>query len=257
MNEILVNEFAGNLFEAQKNRKEILRFTSKHPNFDLARAYEVQWELLKLTQDRVCGYKMGLTSKAKMVQMGVNCPISGFLTEKMLVSNETPAFFHSLIHPKIEPEVAIVLGQDICGPLNLKQAQEVSEFVCAALEIIDSRYLNFDFKLPDVVADNCSASFFCLGPKKRLRDLGDLRNLGMVLEIDELPVQFASSSAVLGNPIESIVSLSRLMDSLKIQKIPKGSVVLTGGATAAVEVKLGSRIKAKVQLLEDAVVEMR
>ena len=43
------------------------------------------------------------------------------------------------------------------------QVNTVVRGVCAALEIIDSRYENFKFTLPDVVADNASSTRFVLG----------------------------------------------------------------------------------------------
>jgi 2-oxo-3-hexenedioate decarboxylase len=158
------------------------------------------------------------------------------------------------IHPRIEPEIAFILGKDLEGPISAAQALLACSGVCAALEIIDSRYKNFEFQLPDVVADNCSASGFILGPVVRRPDF-DLGNLGMVLEVNGSPVHFASSAAILGHPVHSLVELVRML-SEREQGLRAGSIVLAGGATAAVPLKAGDQLRVQVQGLGAATVKV-
>ena len=131
------------------------------------------------------------------------------------------------------------------------QALSACSGVCAALELIDSRYQNFQFELPDVIADNCSSSGFILGTTVRKPDSNSIGNLGMVLEVNGRPVQFASSAAILGNPARALAELVRLL-AQKGQILKAGSVVLAGAATAAVELKPGDNIRVKVQYLGSA-----
>ena len=103
---------------------------------------------------------MGLTSLAKMEQMGVDSPIYGHLTSDMLLDDGEVLDISPYGHPRVEPELAFILNQDVRGPITSAQVNTVRG-VCAALEIIDSRYENL-FTLPDVVADNASSTRFVL-----------------------------------------------------------------------------------------------
>src|SRR5262245_27910314 len=128
------------------------------PQLGLATAgdgYAVQTKLIQLRLgrgERLVGYKMGLTSKAKMAQVGVNEVIFGRLTDAMRVRDGGTVDIGQFIHPRVEPEVAF------------RVVNHRVEKVAAVLELIDSRYQDFQFTLPDVVADNTSAGAFVIGP---------------------------------------------------------------------------------------------
>ncbi len=98
---------------------------------------------------RMIGPKMGLTSKAKMVQMNVNEPIYGYVFDYMVIENGGQLHLKDQIHPKVEAEIAFVIGEDIEGPeVSIADVLRKTEYVVPALEIIDSRYENFNFTLP-------------------------------------------------------------------------------------------------------------
>jgi 2-oxo-3-hexenedioate decarboxylase len=107
------------------------------------------------------------------------------------------------IHPRVEPEVAFVLGRDLEGPVTPAQALLAVDGVCCALELIDSRYQNFQFTLEDVVADNASSSRFVLGSVVRPRDF-DTGNLGMVMERNGIVAEIGSSAAIYDHPARSL-----------------------------------------------------
>lgn len=117
-----------------------------------------------------------------------------------------------------------------------------------AIEIIDSRYKDFQFTLADVIADNCSSSAFLLGPKHAVNNLESLSNLGVVLEKNQEPIQFGSSNAIYGHPAASLAELSKML-SLENKTIPAGSVILAGAATAAIPIQRNDLIRVEVQNL--------
>ena len=168
---------------------------------------------------------MGLTSLAKMEQMGVDSPIYGHLTSDMLLDDGEVLDISPYGHPRVEPEVAFILNQDVRGPITSAQVNTVVRGVCAALEIIDSRYENFKFTLPDVVADNASSTRFVLGSELRRVDEVDLGNLGMVLEVDGEAVQIGSSAAIYEHPM-----LSTLVNMLaeREQGLKEGQIIAGG-----------------------------
>lgn len=241
--------YAKKLFEAARGAKPIDRFTASNPGFALADAYKVQKALMEMhlaSGEKLVGRKMGLTSRPKMQQMGVHAPIHGFLTSAMRIldSGEIPC--KGRIHPRAEPEIAFVIGKQLHGRVSPAEALAHVEGVCGAIEIIDSRYTNFDFQLPDVVADNGSSTGFVLGSELRKPGSLDLGNLGILLELDGKPQQFGSSAAVLGHPGRALAALAALMEE-EGKVLEPGTVVLAGAATAAISIKPGGWLRASFQ----------
>ena len=213
MSVVDILKFSKTVTDAYFEAYEIDKLTDQSP-LTLPQAYEIQENALKILYargDRRVGFKMGLTSKAKMKQMGVDTPIYGAITEKMRILSGTAFSLKGRIHPKIEPEIAFLIGRELRGPVSAKEALAACSGVCAAMEIIDSRYKNFNFTLPDVIADNCSSSAFVLGETLKKPSEVDLGNLGMLMEVDGRPHQFGSSSAIYGHPAESLAELVTML----------------------------------------------
>jgi 2-oxo-3-hexenedioate decarboxylase len=239
-------QIAKNLFHAETKGRAMRRFTASLPDFSIADGYRVQTLLRGLHEAagaRVSGRKMGMTSLAKMQQMGINSPIQGFLTDRMQVANGGTLALGRRIHPKAEPEIAFVLGRELRGKVSESEALAAVSGVAGAIEVIDSRYENFDFGLPDVVADNCSSSAFVLGPVLKNFQGVDLAAIGISFEQNGKAVQSGSSSAILGNPIRSLTALVELL-AQNGEALPAGSVVLAGAATAAMAIKKGDHVRA-------------
>ncbi|MER7763982.1 fumarylacetoacetate hydrolase family protein [Streptomyces sp. NPDC097619] len=207
-------------------------------------AYAVQDALIARRTargERVTGFKLGFTSLAKMRQMGVSDLIHGRITDRMAIPDGATRDLSGLIHPRVEPEVAFLLG-DTLEP-GADPAAAVAA-VAPALEVIDSRYDGFAFSLPEVIADNTSAAGYALGPWRTPGDLAALGNLGVLLELDGRPAQTGSTAAILGHPLRALTEAARLAGSL-----PAGTVVLAGAATAAVPLHPGTHVRATVASL--------
>ena len=220
---------------------------TKH--FDVETAYRIQAAGIAQRLDRGekrSGAKMGLTSRAKSAQMGVDDVIYGRLTDAMLVEDGGETAASTLIHPRVEPEIAFLLKAPLSGNVSPAQAYSAVEALAPALEIIDSRYTNFMFSLDDVVADNCSAAGYVVGPWCR-PDI-DVANLGMVLEFNGRPVQIGSSAAILGHPMRSLAAAARLALASG-EQLEAGWIVLAGGATAAEGLAAGTTVRLCVEKL--------
>lgn len=212
-------------------------------------AYEVQrLSVLRRIErgERRLGIKMGLTSKAKMAQVGVKEMTWGRLTDEMLIEEGGHAERSRFIHPRAEAEIAFLIGKPLAGKVTLPEAFAAIDGVAAAIEIIDSRYKDFKFSLTDVIADNSSSSAFAVGHWNPSGT--DVANLGMTLEFDGRPISIGSSAAILGHPMRSVVAaaalLARYGDSLQ-----PGDVLLSGAATAAEPLKPGTRVRVRVEKL--------
>lgn len=209
-------------------------------------AYAVQTRSLRGREargERQVGVKLGFTSRAKMAQMGIDDVIVGFLTDAHHVGDGGDLSLAGLIHPRVEPEVAFRLARDVDTSDPADDLLSAVDAVAPALEIIDSRYRDFRFSLPAVIADNTSAARFAVGPWAPLpADLGDL---DVVLEIDGTAAASGSTSAILGHPLEALRELRQMAERYG-HRLRAGSVILAGAATAAVPMPTTGVVTARV-----------
>ena len=213
---------------------------------DVAAAYAVQHAGLALREaagERRCGAKMGFTSRAKMAQMGVHEMIIGQLTEAMQVDDGGSFDRSRAIHPRVEPELAMLIGRELHLVEQPAQLAAAVVAVAPAMEIIDSRYADFRFSLPAVVADNTSGCGFVVGPWQRVP--ASLDNLGIVMRMDGRVRQAGSSAAILGDPWRALHAAWVLARRHGLQ-VGAGSVLLAGAATAAEPLQAGVSVMAEV-----------
>ena len=241
---------AEHLENCQLQVRDTPKITLAHPDMDWDDAYAIQDAILqrKLSKGRsLAGLKAGLTSFAKMKQMGVDSPVFGFMTDDYAVPHGGEVRTSELIHPKVEPEIAFVLKKALKGPgCHIAAVLEATDFVLPGIEVIDSRYQDFKFDLKSVIADNTSASRFVVGGSPtRLNGL-DLRTVGIVLEKNGEPVSFGAGAAVLGHPATAIAMLANHLGA-RGREIPAGTLILSGGITEAVPVQSGDHVTLRVQ----------
>ncbi|MGD9944330.1 MAG: 2-keto-4-pentenoate hydratase [Burkholderiaceae bacterium] len=212
----------------------------------LAQAYEIQRASIQRRLERgeqMKGIKLGFTSRAKMIQMGVDALIWGLLTDGMIEEEGGVVDLKRYVHPRAEPEVCFVTRRTIDAPLTALEATDYLEAVAPAIEIIDSRYRNFKFDLENVVADNCSSAGLVVGPWTRRFDA--LANAGVRLQFDGRDVQIGSTSAILGHPLRCVVQASRLLHDARMS-LPAGSLIMAGAATAAEALRPGLHVQCLV-----------
>ncbi|OUM02232.1 2-keto-4-pentenoate hydratase [Variovorax sp. JS1663] len=196
--------------------------------------------------ERRVGVKMGFTSRAKMIQMGIDDVIWGRLSSGMQVEEGSALKRSRFIHPRVEPEIAFVLKKDLAGDVTAAEALAAVEAVAPALEIIDSRYRDFKFSLTDVIADNASSSGFVVGAWNDPRQ--DFSNLGLTMNIDGRTVQVGSTAAILGHPLRSLVAAARLSAAAG-EPLRAGWIVMAGGATPAEWIAPGQYVSVEMERL--------
>lgn len=237
---------------AQTRAYAIPKLTDEYPNMTMADGYAIQTELRRRFIEQghaLIGWKAGLTSRAKMKQMGVDVPSIGFLTDRMARPENSSITVSDLVHPRVECEVAFVTKADLSGPgCTAEQVLAATDYVLPAIEIIDSRFSGFKFDLESVVADNGSSARFVSGGCARYPDELDLRTLGVVLEKNGEIVEMGAAAEVLGHPAEAVAMLVNILHDLG-ETLPAGSFVMSGGITAAVAVQPGDHINARFQEL--------
>jgi 2-keto-4-pentenoate hydratase len=247
-----VPALAKHLFEAARSRSLVPRLTDDHPDLTLEQGYDIQLALRDLhlaDGARPAGAKLGLTSRAKQAQMGQTAPVHGFLTDAMRLDTGEPLEVASLGQARAEPEIAFLMGRELSGPrVSATDVLAATEAVCPALEILDSRYPDYKFTLPDVVADNTSAGRFVLGATLTRPAGLDLRLVGCVFERNGGLAGTAAGAASLGHPAAAVAALVREL-ARRDEPLPAGAVVLSGGLTEAVPLAAGDAVVARFDRL--------
>jgi 2-oxo-3-hexenedioate decarboxylase len=244
------SQIAQALASAERDRQALSPFTDEHPELDEATAYDAQWagiEARLAAGEGLAGAKLGLTSRVKQQVMKVDSPLYGWVTGGMLRPYGEPVDLTAFIQPRVEPEIAFRLGRDLATPATVTSVLAATESVCAAVDVLDSRYENFRFRLPDVIADNASAGAFLLGPSAvPPADLEDLRLLGCVLRANGEVVATAAGAATMGHPAAAVAWLANRL-AARGQTLRAGMLVFSGGLTEPVPLQLGTAVTAELE----------
>jgi 2-oxo-3-hexenedioate decarboxylase len=247
-----IQSLAEHLETCQREARDTTKITDDHPDMSWDDAYTIQEAILnrKLARGARCvGFKAGLTSHAKMKQMGVLDPVFGFLVDEFDLPEGKDVNTKALIHPKVEPEIVFIMKHELRGPgCHIGAVLAATDVCMIGIEVIDSRYRDFKFDLKSVVADNTSASRYIVGGRAIKPSELDLRTLGAVFEKNGQAVAFAAGAAVVGHPAAAVAMLVNHLGQ-RGMSLPAGSIVLSGGLTEAIAVQAGDNVTLRIQHL--------
>ncbi|TDB84729.1 2-keto-4-pentenoate hydratase [Micromonospora fluostatini] len=195
---------------------------------------------------RRVGAKIGLTSAAVQQTFGVYQPDFGVLFADMAVPDGAEVDPGRLLQPRVEAEVAFVLGADLPHErVTVADVVRATDHLLPAIEVVDSRIAGWDISIVDTVADNASSGLFVLGNQpRRLADV-DLRLAGMVLEHAGEPVSVGAGAACLGNPVHAVAWLAGTLAAAGTP-LTAGDVVLSGALGPMVPVTAGAGYEARI-----------
>lgn len=195
---------------------------------------------------RVLGRKVGLTSAAMQRQMNVTQPDFGHLMDDMFFAENISIPADRFLQPRAEPEVAFMLRRDLCGPgVTVAAAISAVDFVLPALEIIDSRIVDWRIGIVDTIADNASSGGIVLGSDARPLAELDLRLGGCLLHRNGELAGTGAGGAVLGSPLNSLVWLANVLGA-RGEGLLAGQVILPGSITASIPFNPGDVITTTV-----------
>lgn len=239
--------------EARAQRRTIARVSETHGIAGLAQAYQVAEintnACLVGSGRRIVGLKVGLTSKAVQQQLGVDQPDFGVLFDDMEHLDGDTIPMARLIQPKVEAEVALVVGADLADKaLSWSEFLRGLAYALPALEIVDSVIQDWKITLVDTVADNASSALFVLGNQPV--DIGrlDLGALGMQMGINGQTVSVGTGAACLGHPLRAAYWLARTMAE-RGQSLKAGQVILSGALGPMVPLQAGDAVHASMGAL--------
>ncbi|MDS1272591.1 fumarylacetoacetate hydrolase family protein [Lipingzhangella sp. LS1_29] len=243
-----VSQAARTMLAAEQSATACPPLTADWSDLDMATAYTIQDEALDQRRQRgetLIGIKLGLTSRAKQIRMGIDTPSLAWLTDAMVLPFGEPLTRTQMIHPRAEPEIVFILKDRLSGPgITAATALRAVGQVYGGIEIIDSRFQDFSFTASDAVADNASSARFVLGPIARAPDGLDLTQEACLLEVDGEVVDAATGAAVQGHPAEALALAANQLAERGISLEP-GWIILTGGMTDAVPVPPDTQITAR------------
>ncbi len=216
------------------------------PDGTIDDAYTVAQRVIELTKSDVrrVGRKIGLTSAAVQQQMGVDSPDFGVLFADMAYGDSEPIPADVLLQPRVEAEIAFVLGRDLPErPVVSADVLRATEFVVASIEVVDSRIEGWDISIVDTVGDNASSGLFVLGgAPRRLVDV-DVWATEMTLRCDADVVSSGTGAACLGNPVNAVVWLANAVAS-RGAPLQAGEVILSGSLGPLVPAERGRTYEA-------------
>lgn len=216
---------------------------------DLVGAYAVQdigTERMLASGRRLVGRKIGLTSRAVQKQLGVDQPDYGMLFDDMAVPDGWDVPADRLIQPKVEAEIAFVIGRDLDDErLTIADMLRAVEFALPAIEIVDSRIADWKIGILDTIADNASSGLYVLGASPKKLDGLELRLCGMVMEQGGDEVSVGAGAACLGDPLSAMLWLARTMARVG-RPLKAGDTVMSGALGPMVTVKRGEVYEARI-----------
>lgn len=195
---------------------------------------------------RVIGRKIGLTAEAVQRQLGVDRPDYGVLFEDMLIDDRGELLASTVIQPKAEAEVAIVLAQDLNDPdASAEAVANAADYAVAAIEIVDSRIVDWQITFADTVADNGSSAYFVLGADRKPLAGLDLRTCGMALEVNGKVASLGAGVACLGHPLNAAAWLAKTL-ARRGEGLRAGDIVMTGALGPMVALVPGDYVEAAI-----------
>lgn len=238
------------LLDAERYRAPLFPFTDTMPDFSLTDAYGVQRAIVgqKVAAGaKVVGWKAGFTSAPMREQMGVAAPNYGCLLDSVFIAGEL--HIEELINPRVEPEIAFVMGEDVFGPgVTPDRILQATRWVCGCMEVVDSRFAGYRFRLEDNTADNSSSARLVIGETLVPVDGLDLRLIGAVLEKDGEVLLTGAGAAALGHPARSVAWIANELAKAG-EGLRAGQVVISGGLTSAPFIGVGDSYTASFDRL--------
>ncbi|WP_329262790.1 2-keto-4-pentenoate hydratase [Actinoallomurus sp. NBC_01490] len=243
-----IREAAAALLDAYRSGTPIPPLITTYPSATITDAYRIQQEQVRTwteAGDQVRGHKIGLVSAAIQRQMGIHEPDYGHLTANMFRPEHRPIPACTFIQPRIEPEIAFVLGVPLRGPgVTVEDAIKAVRYLLPALEIVDSRIQDWKLSIVDTIADNASSGAAILGSTPIYPADVDLQSANCTLRRNGTVAETGTGAAVLGTPFNTLAWLANAIGPLGVSLEP-GQVVLSGSITRAIAIAPGDNITAE------------
>lgn len=235
-----IEALARELQAARRSRTQLRHFSQRFPQMTIEDGYAIQraWVRLELAEGRrIQGRKIGLTSRAMQLSSQIDEPDHAPLMDDMFFAQGGEIPIDRFIAPRIEVELAFVLGRALRGPgVTLTQVLAATDYVVPAIEIIDARIEQFDRetraprKVFDTISDFAANAGIVLGGRPVKPDAVDLRWVGAMLFKNGVIEETGLAAAVLNHPATGVAWLADKIAPYD-EQLHAGDVVLAGSFT--------------------------
>ena len=235
-----INELARELYDARKSRTQVRHFSKRFPEMTVDDGYAVQraWVALEVKDGRtIKGRKIGLTSRAMQQASQIDEPDFAPLMDDMFFAQGTDIPISRFISPRVEVELAFILGKPLKGPgATLFDVLSATDYVTPAIEIIDARIEQFDRetkvmrKVFDTISDFAANAGIVLGGRPVKPTEVDLRWVGALLYKNGVIEETGLAAGVLNHPANGVAWLANKIAPFD-EQLNAGDVVLAGSFT--------------------------
>jgi 2-oxo-hept-3-ene-1,7-dioate hydratase len=251
--ETTIATLARQLQDARKTRTALRHFSAQYPDMTIADGYAIQreWVRLELADGRhIRGRKIGLTSRAMQQASQIDEPDFAPLMDDMFFDQGGDIPFSRFIAPRVEVELAFVLGRSLRGPgVTLFDVLAATEYVTPAIEIIDARIEQFDRetkaprKVFDTISDFAANAGVVLGGRPVKPDAVDLRWVGAMLSRNAVIEETGLAAGVLNHPATGVAWLANKIAAYD-EGLNAGDIVLAGSFTRPTTAQAGDSFHA-------------
>ncbi len=249
----MINAIARDFYDAERERRQVKAPSLLYPEITMADAYAIQrtWVNIKIAEgNSLKGYKIGLTSRAMQMAVGINEPDHGVLLEDMFFESGVLIPIERFIAPRLEVELAFVLKKRLKGPnVTLFDVLDATRYVIPALEIIDSRSFmkdpdtGYTRKVFDTVSDNAANAGIVMGGRPVHVNEFDLRWVSAILSQNGVIEETGVAAGVLNHPANGIVWLANRLAKYDVA-LEEGQIILSGSFTRPIFLNKGDTIHA-------------
>jgi 2-oxo-hept-3-ene-1,7-dioate hydratase len=240
-----VTAIADELMQASHTRTPVPLLTTRYTGMTVDDSYAVQrlWRRRNEQRGRrVVGHKIGLTSKAMQSATGITEPDYGIVFDDMVLENGCEIPWDNYSHPRIEVELAFVLGREVAGPgASLIDVLRATDYVVPALEILDSRIEMNGRTIVDTISDNAAMGAMVLGGRPIRPDDIDLRWVAALLYKNQTIEETGVAAGVLGHPAAGVHWLANKI-AQHGEQLDAGQVILAGSFTRPMWVHTGDTV---------------
>ena len=248
LSRVNIEQAAQSLYQAERKREQIGQLSLQYPEISIEDAYAIQrcWVGMKLDEGRnVIGHKIGLTSRAMQQASQIEEPDYGVLLDDMRFEDGSDIPVDRFIVPRIEVELAFILGKPLKGPdCTVFDVYKATDYVAPALELIDARSHSIDpqsqrpRKVFDTIADNAANAGIILGGRIVKPEDVDLRWVSALMYRNGVIEESGVAAAVLNHPANGVAWLANKLAPFDVELEP-GQIILGGSFTRPVAARKG------------------